>query len=68
MTPARAARYLELGRGAEAEELLWSKLSFVMALAKSMRSGPTGEFHIKLAPTDERIEELSARHAGRAVV
>ena len=28
-----------------------------------MRIGPTGEFHIKLAPTDDRIEELSWRQA-----
>ena len=32
-----------------------------------MRIGPTGEFHIKLAPTDDRIEELSARQACRSL-
>ena len=27
-----------------------------------MRMGPTGEAHIKLAPTEERMAELSTRH------
>ncbi len=26
-----------------------------------MRMGPTGEAHMRLAPTEERIDELSAR-------
>ena len=34
--------------------------SFVSAMAKSMRSGPSGEFHRMLAPTDERMLASSA--------
>ena len=33
----------------------------VRTLAKSIRIGPTGEAHIKLAPTDERMDELSCK-------
>ena len=36
-------------------------LLLMRTLARSMRMGPTGEAHIRLAPTDERIVELSAR-------
>lgn len=30
-------------------------------MAKSIRMGPTGEAHIKLAPTDDRTVEASAK-------